>query len=277
VMGRSEYPDALWFSVHRFCNAPLAGGNIGHFSVDRWTGEVGTSPDRAEVFDSDALRELRQKLLRQRSAARLSTREAACLVRWTEDYQRAKVQSRCPESALRSSSEGEFVFDLLIGCGGRTAEKVVRTYRVDRYGGEVSDQRDGHPVSSAVVERARAALLSCRNPASIDLEDAIALARLVPRIVDAENKGLCPEVEHWPHLSTFGKIWIHLNTSCAAKPQDSFYLDVRVNAFDGAVQDARTLELYDSALMDHRRRQILAVAQERRQKEINEAKLICVV
>jgi hypothetical protein len=279
VMGRGEYPNALWYAAQRFCNTGQGGGVIGYFSVDRWTGEVGTSPDRDEVFDSDALRELRRRLLRQRYAARLSMREAACLVRWTEGYQRAKAQNRCPALVLRSSCKEEFVFDLLVGCGGRTAEKVVRTYRVGRDSGEVRGQGDGHPVpfaDVARVARARAKLLSCRNPARIDLGDAIALAKLVPRVVDAENKGLRPEVTHWPELSTFGRIWVHINTSRAAKPQDHFYLDVRVNVFDGAVQDARTLEVYDSILMDHWRRKILGVARERRQREVAEAKLICV-
>lgn len=98
VMLRGEYPNVLWYSVHRFCSLSEGGGVIGHFVVDRWTGEIGTAPDNDKVFDSDTLRELRRRQLKKRYAARVSPHEAACIVRWMDEFQQARCETRCPSS-----------------------------------------------------------------------------------------------------------------------------------------------------------------------------------
>lgn len=194
------------FIIRSGCGHDVSGYILGVY-VDTRTGAVtrdnGTL--RGLEIHTPELAEIVEKLFADRAAARVTRREAMCLLRSAGSP--AAGQKTCAGPTILAEEDDRFVGSLGAGCNSAGRELAV-----DRFTGKVTDLGTGVAYSSQKIDQLRADIAASHSDARLSLDDARSLAAAYVDTLGPAS-GKCVDLRLDPR-HTADEIWLIVSRGC---------------------------------------------------------------
>ncbi len=251
------------FIIRSGCGHDVSGYIVGIY-IDTKTGIVTKDNGTRSglEIESPELAELRKKLFSDRASARITRREAMCLLRVASSL--ASGGKACGVPTIVSEEDNRFIASAG-GCGGTPQQLVV-----DRFIGTVTDLKTGVAYSSPGFKQISTDVTESHSDARLTPEDARRLAAAYADTLGSAS-GKCADIRLDPQ-HTADEVWFVVARGCSADPALTV---LAVNVATGGLRVVGPNTSPDSPQIRALREKLLAEAQGRRSATATKVQMEC--